>query len=166
MAYFAAGMNATAALLNNAPGVRPARKTTNLIRNNNAALFTDTELTISVPANTVWALVSNLFYAAATAADAAFNLSVPSGATYQISSMGLQTAAAAAADTINMSVSSSTSVTAGGLGVSISLVAPLRGTVVIAATAGSIAIRFAQLTANASDATLYAGSWMMLTQLA
>lgn len=164
--YFAAGQNATAALLNNAPTILSARKTTALTRNNTTATVTDTELTVAVVASSVWAVMANLYYTAATAADAAFNLAVPAGATYQFSPWGVQVGATSTTDTINVGVSSSANLPVGGVGTGLPLLAALRATVVVGGSAGSVAIRFAQNTLSATDTVLHIGSWMLLVRLA
>lgn len=166
--YYRAGADLTAALLNGYPLPLTRIKTTPFVVNDQASLQTDSELTIPVPASTSWALDSCLFYTATAVADVNFGLAVPAGATHLQCGNGLQLGAGSAVGTIDMTskLNSAVGVSAGAVGTGTTLMCPFTASITISTTAGNIAIRFCQWAAEATNATLLAGSWMILTRTA
>lgn len=139
--------------------VRPvaARKTVNETVNNSAALQNDDALFVAVVANAVYDVKLVLHYTSGTTPDLKIGWTAPSGATMVWGGYLFSTASAFTA-TGNNAVG--TVVALGGLGADVSAV--FDGTVVTSTTAGTLQLQWAQNTANASDSTVYAGSFLEL----
>lgn len=136
-----------------------------VVINNTATLAGVTALTLPVAANTNYVLDGSLIYSAATAADVQFSLTVPASAQWVVSGAGLLTSTAATSGSIERATVYNAGWSAGGNGVSAILTSTPTGYVPIGATAGTVQLRWAQATANASNATLYGGSWIRLTRV-
>jgi hypothetical protein len=151
---FLAGEDLTQKRLNEEIGVT-LRKSADQTVNNTTTMVNDTHLTWPVDALGRYVFDMELVYTAATAADIRIGWGSPTGTAMSWSATGLDTALAyknvanlAAATTSNF----------GGNGVASGRVIHVSGYVDVGATAGSFTLRWAQDTANASDASMRTGS--------
>jgi hypothetical protein len=166
---FTAGHNLTAQELADAIGVIRVKSTPKTM-NNNTTYSPDAELAIAVAANTTYIFESLIIYSAAAAADAKVAFTGPAGYAASGTPDSLPTSTAGSTDSIDRGVADFTAPTFGvpmggrGTGVGNRSVARPAGYIAIGAAAGTITLNFAQVTANVSDAVLYAGSWLKLTK--
>lgn len=163
MTLIAAGDVPTADQLNNQILVAKAAAQ---IVNNSTTFVNDAELTAAVSANTTYAFQVSLIFTSNTTPDIKATFTFPSLATCAWGSVRLVTTASPTGDADFGSYSSATSGSsavgaAGTGGVQIALIS---GTLFVGATAGSLTLQWAQLVANATDTTVHAGSWMLLTR--
>jgi len=147
--------------------VRTAVKTTDHTSNNSTAPVNDPHLALSVAANTTYAFESCLFYSAATAADVKFSLTGPAGAIGRTSDWGGGISAVNPFDAVVWGALATLTLdwAYGGTGVGAINAGRAVGTIITAGTAGTLQLRFSQFVANASDAKLYAASWIRLTRV-
>ncbi len=143
-----------------------ARKTAATVRNNTAALADDPHLTVPVAANTVYELTCVVFYEGTTTGDLALSWTVPAGVSGTWSPDGLRLAATSGQDQINRVASTNVTgiFTIGGAGAT-KVMARLTGLLTVGSTAGPLALRWAQATAEASDLTLHADSHLRLDRV-
>lgn len=164
MSDLAAGDAPTADQLNR---VRLAVKSAGQIVNNSAALANDTELTIAVSANTVYAFQLSLLFTSGTTPDVKWGFTFPTGATCawgavrMVSSSGGVTGDGDFGAYASATSGSSTVNAAGTGGVQIALTS---GALIVGANAGSLTVQWAQNTANASDTTVHVGSSLLVTR--
>lgn len=141
---------------------------------NNSATFVDvTGLTIALKANRVYAIDGYLAYSSNTTADIKFRLIGPTGCS---GAWGLYSIASGSADGGSGSVNGFrlTDYTTGGGGFAASgnntpngnMSCPPRGFIQTGVNAGTLKLQFAQSTANGSDTTVAAGSWLRVAELA
>ncbi|GHE47426.1 hypothetical protein GCM10017673_56610 [Streptosporangium violaceochromogenes] len=145
------------------------RKTADETVNNSSALQDDNHLVAAVAASATYIVEAFVIYDAATAADLKLAFTGPSGATLDWTSTALGTAATAGTGSLTVSASTigdGSAVPLGGVGAGTKVVAQIRGLLVVAGTAGNLTTRWAQNTANASDAIVRTNSWMRLTRVA
>lgn len=148
-----------------------ARKTANETVNNTATLQNDDALFVTPAINTVYTVDSYIVYDAATAADLTFAFTFPAGASLSWAVIGLATSVtavtgdmtAAARDRFASGVAGA--IGAGGANVGGEVVAIIRGTLIMGATAGNLQLQWAQAVANASDAVVYRDSWLRLQKI-
>jgi hypothetical protein len=136
------------------------------IVNNTATLANDAELTAAVSANTTYSFQVSLIFTSNTTPDIKYAFTFPSGATCAWGSVRLVSGASPTGDADFGAYSSATSGTsavaaAGTGGVQLALIT---GALFVGATAGSLTLQWAQNTANASDTTVHAGSWLLLNR--
>lgn len=143
-----------------------AYKTAATTRNATTTLTADPHLTIpSIPVGT-YALDAYLPYDSSTTADFAIGWNLPAGATISYTGSGIAgTSSAANAASMNQVESTSTTgPNSGGVGVGSGAVARPLGSLVVT-TAGTLTLKWAQNTSDATDTTLHAGAWLRLTKL-
>jgi hypothetical protein len=122
-------------------------------------------LSIPVDGNAVYRMEAWLLYNAATAADMGVKFNGPTGATLAWTPRGLGTGTSSGSGVAALtSAVIGTTANIGGAGAN--AVATPAGLLTTGSTAGSLTLSFAQATADASDAILRAGSWVMLTRIA
>jgi len=138
------------------PGQTTITKTANEIVNNSVALQDDDELAVDIGANETWAFRFVVQANAATAADLRFAVTAPTGATCRVGFIDPE----GASSNGQYGCGVSTAVVPGNGAVD---VYEIVGTVTSGATAGTIRLQWAQFTANASNATVYAGSYVLAT---
>ena len=140
------------------PEVRVAVKAADQTKTNDATPAADTDLTLPVTANTVYAVDVVILGSAATTPDLKIGWSGPSGAQFLWSEDH-------GAASNNASVIGQTLIIAGNAGETTRHFY-VNGTLTVAGTAGSFAVTWAQDTLDAGNATLKAGTWIRLTKLA
>lgn len=137
---------------------------------NSTTLVNAAGLAVAMQANSIYAMDGYIAYTCNGTADVKFAISVPTGT---VGSWGLYAVAvgstggegdisAARLDAFG----DSSLVTAGGNSVGTGAMSCLpRGLITTAATAGSLQVRFAQNTANATPTKIEAGSWLRLVRI-
>lgn len=140
--------------------------TSSLVVNNSTTLV-NSQLTLPVSANRVYALTGLIVYTASTAADAKVALSLPSGASSRLAGTRLASVAAGTQGDLDaVAVANGLEYWMGGAGTSNTMAASLVGRVSTSDTAGTLTVQFAQVTADATDTTLLSGSWLKLVPIA
>ncbi len=129
------------------------------IVNNSTTLQNDNELVLAVVANATYLLSCQMIQNSGATPAFKLDLTMPAGATWK---PGWFTcgASAAAEQTGVMSTPAINGVTGAGADAFVKFEA----VVVISSTSGNIQVRWAQNTANASDTTVRAGSWLELAR--
>jgi hypothetical protein len=122
-----------------------------------------TDLTITMAAQTTYALDAFIAFNSPTAADAVLSFFLPSGASCLLTSGAQPVAATTTAGSIETAVTTVASLTLGGTGALSSAV--LNGTVTTGLAGGNIVANWAQAVATASNTTLKAGSWLRLQRI-
>lgn len=143
------------------PQVR--RKTADQVINNDATMSTDADLAFPVDPNEVWTVTVLFIYDSGTTPDFKAGWSIPSGASIvhgQIASQ-LGTTAATSTSIRNSAGETATGFGLGAVGVGTLITATLHATIVVGSTGGTIAVQWAQNTADPSDTTLHAGSHLV-----
>lgn len=141
-----------------------AFKTTNTTRNNTTTRTDDPELTMDVDPGT-YIIDAYIPYIGTTTGDLNLEMTVPASSTLSWSAEGLSVGATATSG----SSAPRTAVfkTTGGSivgAINSDVAATISGSVVVI-EAGTVAIAWAQNTADASDLTVYAGAWLRLTRV-
>lgn len=155
-----AGQNFTAAYLNSALPIL-GYCTADTSKTSNTTLGNITGLSVPVAASTTYALDGYLGYDGNATGDIKFAFTQPSGTTGHwglagddtTTSGNLKTTTAAALTTV---------ITLGGG----TAKATVHGYVVVAGTAGTLQLQFAQNTSNGTATTVRAGSWIRLSKIA
>jgi hypothetical protein len=161
VSLIAAGDEPTADQLNN---VLVAVKGAGQIVNNSATLVNDSDLLMPVSANTTYAWRVMLLFTSATTPDIKYAMAFPTGATCPWFSVRLLTTASPTGDVDMGGYSAPTSgvSVAGAAGTGGVQGALIFGSLIVGSTAGTLQTMWAQLTANASDTTVHAGSHIVL----
>jgi hypothetical protein len=145
---------------------RLAKSTADVVVNNSGSLVAATGLVFNVAANAVYEVEGAIIYAASTAADITFGWTYPASAAMDWSANGLSTGTTSPTSSVARQpkgISETSPI--GGAGVASKIFAYPKGLLVTGATAGVLQLTFAQLVAEASDATVFAGSYLKLTRL-
>lgn len=125
-------------------------------------LAVDTDLVITVEANATYALSGHLQFSAAAGGDIKFDWLIPAGASLNWALLG--TGTVNFTDNDASIVSATTARGARGNGSTVQSANP-QGTLVVSSTAGSIQLRWAQNTSNATGTILKAGSRIRLDRI-
>lgn len=143
------------------------RKTGNTIRNNTSAQAADPHLTAAVDASATYAVEAFIVYTSQSTADWRAGYSAPTGSsmlwTPDSVSSG-ESGNASASTTDRRGVALGTVVSHGGAG-GVSVIARHVGTLTTGTSPGSLTLTWSQTAAEASDTTVYAGSWLRLTRI-
>lgn len=144
------------------------RKTADENVNNSATFQDDDALVLPVAANTAYMLTCFLDYSADPAADIKLQWTFPAGATMTWARGGASLGTAALDSTLHIGRQDGTSTPSlGGITNNTTrLTAWPIGTLLTAGTAGNLRLQWAQNTAQAGNATIYAGSWLRLQKIA
>lgn len=143
-----------------------AVKTSDKVATNTATLSDDAQLSLPVLASTTYLLQAFLIFGSNTTPDAKFGLTVPAGCTWRVAPFGIPTSVTATAGSIETAVSTASGIPLGGVAAATKTGALVTGTVVVAGTAGSVTLSWAQNTATAANnTTLFTGSWLQLTRV-
>jgi len=145
-----------------------ARKTANEIVNNSNALQDDDHMGIAVAAGAVYLMDGFWIYGADPAADIKVGFTGPAGATLDWVRGGMDSAATAVTGGFNSTAQTLGSAPSLGAvtGVGTILIATPKGLLVTGGAAGTLQMQWAQNTAQANNATLYAQSWLRLQRIA
>jgi hypothetical protein len=164
MPTFSAGQRLTAGALQAAFPLTSVKSTTENVTSS-TVLQNDDQLLLPVVANTTYLLDGYLFYVAAEAGDLKIAFTAPALADLYWSVIGMTTSGVDVTDASvtaeNGSLGTVTRVLGGDGGTWCS--ARLQGRLIVAATAGSLQLQFAQGTSSATATSLRAGSWIQLT---
>ncbi len=149
---------------------RIINKSSNTTRTSTTTFSDDPDLTMQVEANATYFVEFHLHYASLDAAKFKTEWTVPSGSTGNKCVIG-PGSTANQADVDNVSGrygvhGFATDVTYGTRNSTVSQAYALETATLITTNAGTLAIRWAQATSNASDTTLYATSLMRVTRIA
>jgi hypothetical protein len=165
-AYPAAGDDLTAATLQSLISeLRPifVRKVSDETVNNSAVLQNDDELVAAVVANATYEVFLRLIVNSGTTPDFKYTFTAPSGAT---GSAQLYTGSNP--DTAASSLQGPASITATGAasGVGADQVILVQGILIVSSTSGNLQFQWAQNTANASNSSVKANSYLLLRRVA
>lgn len=144
------------------------RKTANESVTNSVALQTDDDLFIAVAANTKYMLDSFFIYSGAAPGSGGFKCdwSIPAGATLDWASYGVLGHSSGTVTDYDVPwLSASTTRDHGTNGAGNEMTLQPKGLLTVAGTAGTIALRWAQATANATSTILHANSYFRLMKL-
>jgi hypothetical protein len=141
--------------------------TTSSVAVNNSTTLVDSALILTVSANAVYELTGLIWGDASTTADLKFGWTAPTGSAGFWSSGALANSVTTSSGGIfaNQVAWTGTS-PAAGIGVGTKVLARLAGLLVVGSTGGALTFRFAQNTAEATDATLGAYSHIALRRIA
>ncbi|MEV8634281.1 hypothetical protein AB0395_21760 [Streptosporangium sp. NPDC051023] len=155
-----------------AAGYQPTtyiQKAADTSRTNTVTLTDDPHLTTTVPAVGLWWINAFIIYAADAGVDIQIGFTGPAGASMRWVSELLTTSATTGVDTISRSAQTLANVpTGGGRGVGTAnwLVAPITGYLQTQGTGGTFAVRWAPNVSSALATSVYAGSLLVLRQMA
>lgn len=141
-----------------------ARKTGTQSVTSSTTLVTDTALSVTVQANATYQVVVVLNYGGAAAGDIKVLVRCPTSASFTGFASALITTAASQQDTQVAPYTENASVGWGALG-SGSQYGRIEGVAVIASTAGTMSIEWAQNTSSSTSTQVFAGSYLMLTRV-
>lgn len=158
---FLPGDEPTASQLNDAYPLF-VRKTSDQTVNNTAALGNDAELVLAVAASTTYDLYLRLIINSGTTPDFKALFTFPAGLTASLQIQEGATPAAATAMSGPYTQASSLPIN----GVAADQVAVITGIVIVSSTTGNLQLQWAQNTANASNTTVKANSYMRLWKMA
>lgn len=166
---FVAGQKVRAAELN--AGLPAFARTTADITVISSTTFVDaTNMVLAMEANSIYALEGFLKYTTNTTPDIKFCLIGPTGSGGNWGVHGLQQAAANNDDDFEAfclsGLGNTNQLGLGGAGIATPTWGHLMGHITTAGTAGTLQLQFAQVTANASNTSVSAGSWMSLQKIA
>lgn len=128
-----------------------AIKTSDEIVNNSAVLQNDDQLSIPVAANKTYIFEMYFMSTSGTTPDLSYAFALPAGATGYVSLNSVTGPSLITGTFVVLSAGARTSIR-------------LKGYVTTSATSGNIQFRWAQDTADVSNTTVHAGSWMKLTE--
>jgi hypothetical protein len=143
--------------------VRPitARKTANETINNVGVLQNDDELLVAVEASVTYHMELRVSYTSGTTPDLKLAWTYPTGTTIRWSGVDADTAGAVRVAG-NLTETSTPAICGSGG----DLMAVYTGMVVTSSTAGTLQLQWCQNTANASNSTIYAGSFLTIKRVA
>lgn len=141
------------------------RKTVTQTVNNSTVLVNDNELLIALPLiNTSYGIEMYITYTSSTVADIKFTFSVPAGATGSFCTTGLAVGAAGTTGDGQFDATGlTTTISIGGAGQAVGCL--ITGTINTAAATGNLQFRWAQDTAEVSNTTVNADSWLRVTAI-
>jgi hypothetical protein len=142
-----------------------ARKTATETVTSSTTLQDDDNLTVSVAANSVYEVTCLLRYTAVQAADLKFQFVGPASATLHAGVHRLGTGAADEATDALEYLDISDVTTSGGLGNTFDTAVKIQGLLVVAGTAGTFKLQWAQDTSNATGTELRTGSYLCLRRV-
>jgi hypothetical protein len=140
-----------------------AYKTADESVTSSTAFQDDDHLTVQVEASCVYDLTLVLAYDGATAGDFKYQLVMPAGATVVGVVSGLSTTAAASTDDFTTSWTGAANL--GGIGAGSTQGTYARGLLVVAGTAGTLKVQWAQTVSSGTATRLFTGSFISLRRL-
>jgi hypothetical protein len=146
------------------------RKTTDETVTSTITPQADDELTLAVPASSVWLIEASIIYSSSQAADFRFTWGVPAGATGITAVMGIADVATSKKDVTQNHASTDLAYefVRGGIAVSATegRVMLVHAMITIAGTAGSITVKWAQGASTAVLTRVFAGSTLKAKRMA
>jgi hypothetical protein len=144
-----------------APGPLFALKPTDTTVNNTTTKTASSTLKLALLANHTYTFEAYIVYDSSAVADFGAGWLIPSGAAISWSAMALVATASGVSGSIRMEhLTGLNASSIGGAGAGVLAVAHMKGTIVVAGTAGDLQFNWAQGTAEATNTILKAGSWM------
>lgn len=135
--------------------------------NNSTTPVVDTALQRRVEANAVYHFEGEFVFDASATADLLFGFSAPAGSSGEWSAMGMGSGTSASPSTVSTTrINLTTNAAFGAIAVGTQQYLWFRGTIVTGATAGTFGVRYAQNTADASNLTPRAGSYLKMERAA
>lgn len=160
MTTFLAGEKLRASELNSYVPIL-GRATADTTKNASTTLGDVTGLAVTLEANATYVFDGYVAYSSGATPDIKFGWTVPSGVTGHWSLHGMGTSSSWPGNIDSQHVTSySSTIPAGGDGTTPTLAVWPLGYLVMDTTAGTVQLRFAQNTSNASDTTVLTGSWL------
>jgi hypothetical protein len=150
-------------------GIRVARKTGDTARTSTTTQAADPHLAFPVQANAVYLLDGWLKYDADAAADITLDWTIPAGALGEWTGSGASIDTAGAANGYSVQLAATDIDAArsfGGAGAGATLTIDIKGTLRVAATAGTYSLTWAQRVSSATATTVYTDSWLRLHRVA
>lgn len=138
-----------------------ARKTADETKNSDATLANDTDMQVTVAANTTYLFEGALFFNSNSSPDIQFGINIPSGRV-DVGQHTVQSATNTTKTAIFHTVDASAQTMATN---GTDFISVLSGTVEIAGTGGTVAMMWSQQTSNAADTIMYEGSFIKLTEI-
>lgn len=143
-----------------------AKKTANEIVNNSATVQDDDHMTVAVAASSVYEVAGFFIYDGTSTADMKLGFAGPAGATLDWVTASLDATAGSATTAVKMSAQTiSGTPSFGSVGAGSKVVARVTGLLTTSTTAGTFKVQWAQNTAEATDTTMYSGSYLRLTKI-
>lgn len=148
-----------------------AFKTIDEVVTNSSVFQSDNELFLPVSSGATYILDASLIYTSSLTADMKLGFTVPAGGSLFWTSRSAHQGATIGTGTntpidLTMQVQLPNFHTIGGLGVAVTMFSVPIGTLFMAGTAGVLQTQWAQNVAEASDTTIYGGSYIRLTRVA
>jgi len=143
-------------------------KTSDETINNSAALQDDDDLALTVVENTAYTLDAMIINSASTTSDIQLAFTGPAGASLDWVPRGLSTLAAATVGEVTLAASvigDAGALVTGTAGVGTKTTTLVTGLLRVGATAGTLQLRWAQGTVDATDCVVHEGSYMVLRQV-
>jgi parallel beta-helix repeat protein len=145
------------------------QKASNEVVNNSTTYQDDNELLLALEPGAVYEFEAFIIYDASTVADGKFKFTTPSGATtnwrIDAPNTGAASANAVATATYGVIVAGN-GFSVAGVGVGTKVVARTKGNITMSTTAGNVVLQWAQTNLEATDMTVYAGSWLTARRVA
>jgi hypothetical protein len=143
-------------------------KTADETINNSIALQDDDDLALTVVESTAYTLDAMIINSASTTSDLQLAFTGPAGASLDWVPRGLSTLAAATVGEVTLAASvigDAGALVTGTAGVGTKTTTLVTGLLRVGATAGTLQLRWAQGTADATDCVVHEGSYMVLRQV-
>lgn len=147
--------------------IQAVRKAADTVLNNTATLTADPELSIAVTSGSVYQVEAFLIYSASTTADLNLGWAYPASSTMDWTSNALITTVTGNTGGLHRGRAAiNGALPAGGAGATAgSKLVALPSGILTAGATGSLVLTWAQLVADATDATIYANSTLKVTKL-
>lgn len=142
-----------------------AIKTANESVTSSTTLQDDDELLVTVAANSTYEVSCVLRYDGATAGDINIQFVVPASATFDFSISRLQTGASDATADAEDSGSATAALGLGTIGSGTTATANIRGLLIVAGTAGTFKLQWAQLVSNATATRILTRSYLVCRRI-
>jgi hypothetical protein len=157
MTYFTVGANTAAKAEAIVP--RIGFKTSSQTVNNSTVLVSDSQLFVTVSANTSYVFTGRFLYTSGTTPDIKFGFAYPTAATATYTLYGI------AAGGASLAAFHQTEASVGALEGGTAIACTMTGSWTIGANGGTVQLQWAQNTANASNTQVLAGSFLRLDQV-
>lgn len=148
------------------PDVRVCKAASDTVVNNSTAHVAATGLTFMVEANATYKVEGTVIYGASQAGDLSLSWAAPAGAAMDWTVNALSTGSTSTGGSIVRAHKLiGESAPLGGVAVGTKIIATPGGLLTVGATGGAVTLKFAQATADATDATIYTGSHLIVSRV-